>query len=431
MKYLNNIDLCGNQLQNFIVQPLAVDPTARGKGQLICNTTLDVLRFYNGTAWRTLLTEDSDLSADRITSGTLNFDRLPEMYIGTTRIQKTSTPQPITGITDIRFSAGTPAADSVDLEVIVENGKRYLHTSLPFYSDDSVSAGGIGTSGGGGIGTVTGIKLGTTTYEPSAGTTIIELPYTNSKSDIFAGSSSIASAGAIYGFVQDAVGGLSTSTLTIQANGTSKGTYNPTSGAATTINITAADLGLGNAVHFLGQSTTEITEGGTQKPTIGGMSVTPSAGDVVLYGGKEFIWTTTGVWESFGDEGSYALKTRTISGGTKSGHTYGLAGGGSLEANRTITLTDATNTAIGQGVAAYNALPGYAKKFSSTITGNGSTAEFTVTHNIGNKDVIVSIYDNSYNMIMTDVVLTSTTACKINFATAPASGTTYHVVIAG
>ena len=58
--------------------------------------------------------------------------------------------------------------------------------------------------------------------------------------------------------------------------------------------------GLGNPTHFLGASSTTITDGGTQKPTIGGDEVTPNAGDIVVYSNGEFIWSGT-TWIELGD----------------------------------------------------------------------------------------------------------------------------------
>ena len=74
--------------------------------------------------------------------------------------------------------------------------------------------------------------------------------------------------------------------------------------------ITAADLGLSGAMHFLGTSTAEITDHGTQKPTIDSKAVNPAVGDVVLYNHLEFVWDGS-KWEKLGDESSYALKTIT------------------------------------------------------------------------------------------------------------------------
>lgn len=70
--------------------------------------------------------------------------------------------------------------------------------------------------------------------------------------------------------------------------------------------------GLVGAMHFKGVSTTAITDGGTENPTIGGTVVTTKvAGDVVIYGDQEYVWSTTNKWELLGDEGSYALKSKT------------------------------------------------------------------------------------------------------------------------
>lgn len=52
---------------------------------------------------------------------------------------------------------------------------------------------------------------------------------------------------------------------------------------------------LANATHFIGVSTTEITDGGTEKPTINEEEVNPVAGDIVIWkpltgAPLEFIW---------------------------------------------------------------------------------------------------------------------------------------------
>lgn len=85
--------------------------------------------------------------------------------------------------------------------------------------------------------------------------------------------------------------------------------------------ITAADLGLSNALRFVGSF--------SEAPA------TAESGDVYLNTAtrKEYIYAN-GEWQEFGDEGSYALKTITITG------TDGLTGGGDLTANRTIGIAD-------------------------------------------------------------------------------------------
>ena len=71
-------------------------------------------------------------------------------------------------------------------------------------------------------------------------------------------------------------------------------------------------------------------------------------------------------------------------------------------------------------------------RFAATLTGDSTTADFTVTHNFNTRDVIVSVVQSSapYAVVMTDVVATTADAVHVVFATAPATGTDYRVVIA-
>ena len=66
-------------------------------------------------------------------------------------------------------------------------------------------------------------------------------------------------------------------------------------------------------MHFLGVTSTSVTNGGTENPTIGeNVVTTKTAGDVVIYGNQEYVWSSTGKWELLGDEGSYALDTAVV-----------------------------------------------------------------------------------------------------------------------
>lgn len=51
MLFLTNINLNGNELQNFVVQPVATFPQNPKEGQLIYNTSDKNLYKYNGTSW--------------------------------------------------------------------------------------------------------------------------------------------------------------------------------------------------------------------------------------------------------------------------------------------------------------------------------------------------------------------------------------------
>lgn len=71
------------------------------------------------------------------------------------------------------------------------------------------------------------------------------------------------------------------------------------------ITIKADDLGLGNAVRFIGITETDVTDGNkTNSIKIDGKTVIAELGDVVLKGNYEYIWTGK-AWERLGPDGTY------------------------------------------------------------------------------------------------------------------------------
>ena len=84
------------------------------------------------------------------------------------------------------------------------------------------------------------------------------------------------------------------------------------------VEITAADLGLSNALHFIGVK--DFVPAGE----------TYANGDVILVDNKEYVYNNND-WVELGDGDSHALNSITISAGG------GLTGGGDLSANRTIS----------------------------------------------------------------------------------------------
>ena len=124
-----------------------------------------------------------------------------------------------------------------------------------------------------------------------------------------------------------ASGDVKNATIKIKINGVEKDfTTNQATNETLEWNISASDLGVDNAMHFRGVFTTLPTTLTDYNP-----------GDVVLVGGKEYVLALNGKdnakkWNELGDEGSHALKTITISGDG----TY-ITGGGSLQANRTLS----------------------------------------------------------------------------------------------
>lgn len=150
------------------------------------------------------------------------------------------------------------------------------------------------------------------------------------------------------------------------------------------VTITAANLGLSQALKFVGSTPDIMTDKQTTLPS--GISITtPSIGDVVLSNGNgEFVWLGNN-WEELGSENSYALKTVGIIAGT------GLSGGGDLTSNKTLSINYAGGKPkmdgnVGTGSSSYPARadhihPSDTSKFNvsgGTITG-ATTISNTLT----------------------------------------------------
>lgn len=71
------------------------------------------------------------------------------------------------------------------------------------------------------------------------------------------------------------------------------------------------------------------------------------------------------------------------------------------------------------------------RKYAASV-GDGTATSYTVTHNLGTRDVQVSIYDNSspYAEVVADVEHSTTTAITVQFSVAPTSNQ-YRVVVQG
>jgi hypothetical protein len=78
---------------------------------------------------------------------------------------------------------------------------------------------------------------------------------------------------------------------------------------------------------------------------------------------------------------------------------------------------------------------GIAQKFIGSITGNGSTTTFTITHNLNTKDIHVAVRGtsspNTDTQVYTDINPNNVNSVDIVFATAPASGVNFAVTVIG
>lgn len=132
--------------------------------------------------------------------------------------------------------------------------------------------------------------------------------------------------------------------------------------------------------------------------------------------------------------------TGTITLGTTSITIVQDAGGTTYSGSNGILLTGSNFTAVADPVAGGGITVSssgikvdtavVARKFSADV-GNGSLTTVTVTHNLGTKDVITSVRQNSDDaVVLADVINATTNTVTVTFASAPATNA-YRVTCIG
>lgn len=143
---------------------------------------------------------------------------------------------------------------------------------------------------------------------------------------------------------------------------------------------------ISGGVHYIGTTTTALTDGATTNPiTIGGKNVTAKSGDLVIYSAKEFIFSDTdSKWHEFGDMGSLkALAFKDSASGT-----YKPAGGVSqptfngTEKDISLSVTPSGNVTISEGTSSTK---------NYTPKGTVSTPTITVTPNTSKVNSITDV----------------------------------------
>lgn len=119
----------------------------------------------------------------------------------------------------------------------------------------------------------------------------------------------------------------------------------------------------------------------------------------------------------------------------------GVTGVPSLDAGLEVERGDSTNVSIvwnettdswtftNNGSTFYNMV----RKVSGDITGDSSTTSFTITHNLGAREVQVQVYDaaSPYDTVEVDIERSTTNSVVVKFASAPAVGANYKAVVVG
>ena len=138
--------------------------------------------------------------------------------------------------------------------------------------------------------------------------------------------------------------------------------------------VDSATAGLAGAMHYIGVTTTAITDGSTTSTiSINSENVTAATGDVVIYGSKEFVFNGAS-WAELGDPSNYILK---VTGET--GEVPKFDANGNLES---------TGFTLGTSVPANAVFTDTTYTIGQSINGTTGKVDVTLTPSTGSAQTI-------------------------------------------
>lgn len=451
-RFLTHIDMSGNQVLNAVLsvagfEQLSSDPTTGNfEGRVYYNTSSDLLKVYDGAAWKfvgaitNIQGTENEVSVS-IVDGLATIS-LPETINANTTGNAATASQwanarTITLGGDLDGSVSIDGSANVTLNATVKANSVALGTDTTGDYVSTITAGtGVTVTGGTGETSTPTIAIGqdvATTSSPSfAGITggNIQVGVTgDNEIDTDEGNLTIDSAGGTVTVDDDLV---VTGNLTV---------------SGTTTSVTTETILLADNIITLNSNATG--------------SPTENAGIEVERGDSTNVslrWNETNdTWEATRDGSTYAavvlagddIATSDITNFTED--VQDVVGGLISGSNSlSVTYTDVSNTlALDTTLASTSYLlktnglevdiptietklvtDGFAKKAAASV-GNGTATSYAVQHNLGTRDVQVQVFDNSsYDTIECDVVRTDANTVTVSFTTAPSSNA-FRVVVVG
>ena len=493
-KFLVSIDLNKNELQNAVIQNLGTAPSSPSAGQIYFNTTDGEIYYYDGSAWVSVLNESEiiyGLYSARPAAGVAG-----RLYFATdqalmyldngTAWEQVSAFGSVTAQTSYGASSGngssnsyartdhthgTPSLTSATPTALAIGGAGAVGTgSAPAREDHAHAMPSFGnvsaqTSFGAssGNGSATSVSRsdhthGTPTHDNAAHSAINLSALTVPTANVSFATYKITNLGdpssdqdaATKKYVDDVAQGLNihdsvvagtTANLTATySNGTSGvGATLTNSGSQAAFSIDGVSPSAGARVLVKNQ-TTSSQNGIYTVTTVGSGStnwVLTRATDfdnAAEIGGGDFVFVTSGTTL---DNTGWVCVDKVTTVGTDPIVFAQFSGAGTYLAGNGLTLTGNTfSVNAGTGITTTGGTTNIdtsvvVTKYSANV-GDGSNTSYTITHNLGTRDVTVAVYDNSspYAEVICDVQHTSTSAITLLFSVAPTSNQ-YRVVVHG
>lgn len=422
-KFLTNIDLQSNELQNAVIHKLNSDPTGVN-GKIYYNTVSNKFRVYQDGAWKDLATGGSAASTVTLTgdvTGTANVD-------------------PATGIISVETTLDADFATEAEAQGYADtaesNANSYTDTEINALTTDAIEEGSVNLY----FTNQRALDATASAYDP-AGSAATAESNANSYTDTAIGGVVASVTGTtgeieVSGTANDVIIGLPDD-VTIAGILTVTGDLN-VEGNLNAVNRTEINLE---------DNTIVLNTGATGTPSV-------NAGIQVDRGDEDnasLLWDETlNVWKAgtLGSEVTLSLKghfheasdiTDFNTAVDNEIDSY-LTGSDSISiSSGAIDTTLATTSYLTKtgGLAVDKSTlesalvtDGFTKKYAVNV-GDETNTSFAITHGLGSRDVQVQVYDNdTYDTVEVDVVRTSSSVVTISFNVAPDTDA-YRVVIVG
>ena len=423
-KFLVSVDLNKNELLNARIQNLGAAPSNPVSGQIYYNTGTNVLYFYNGTEW-TPASGSTEVIQDLIGSSVVAGTALTSTYddvSGTTTLKLNNT----------AVTAGSYGSTTAIPTFTVDAQGRLTAAGTVDVATNLSVAGDTGTdtvdllvdtltvSGGEGIDVVVTNNTITVSAEDAT--------YTNKGVASFSATDFTVTAGAV-SLNKDPVITLS-GDVTGSATMTNLGDVT----ISTTIEPNSVALGTdttGSYVSTIAGTTGEITVSGSGSEsaaiTIGLPDDVTVTGNLSIGGNLDVAGSINSINTTEVNivDNKVVLNTN-VTGAPSADAGVKVNRGTSADVEILWNETADQWTLTNDGTNYHE----ITRKYKTTL--NTSATSYTITHNLGTKDIVTAIYEVAapYAQIEADVEHTSDSIVTIKFAVAPASGE-YRVVVIG